>query len=50
MCLKSWMISSSPVPHSIERAFSSYMLGGMTRLEYCQRVNYLLKIRGGKGE
>lgn len=42
MAFKSRMISSCQVPYSIERAFAAYMLGGMTRSEYCQRVSYLL--------
>ncbi|QQZ58959.1 hypothetical protein JI735_19725 [Paenibacillus sonchi] len=48
--MEKWMIVSCPIPHRIERAFAAYMLGGMTRTEYCQRVGYLLNIRGGNGE
>lgn len=40
-----WRVCPEPVSHSIERVFDNYMLGRMSRLEYCQRVGYLLQIK-----
>ncbi|GGH48458.1 hypothetical protein GCM10008014_12390 [Paenibacillus silvae] len=40
-----WRVCPERVFYSIERVFDNYMLGRMSRLEYCQRVGYLLQTR-----
>lgn len=43
---RNWRVNSAPVSHTIERAFDAYVLGKLTRHEYCNCAAYLLSAKG----